>query len=83
MFDLNRRTVTVGGQEIVLVELSAGDWADLSLETDDHKQGLIMIQRSIESPKVDQDAVASWPRRITEELLNHIVDLNGFAEEGN
>ncbi len=83
MFDLNRRTVTVGGQEIVLVELSAGDWADLSLETDDHKQGLIMIQRSIESPKVDQDAVAAWPRRITEELLNHIIDLNGLAEEGN
>ncbi len=83
MFDLNRRTVTVGGQEIVLVELSAGDWADLSAETDDHKQGISMIQRSIESPAVDLEAVASWPSRITEELLNHIVDLNGFGSEGN
>jgi len=83
MFDLNRRTVTLDGQAIVLVELSAGDWADLSAETDDHKQGIDMIARSIESPAVTLEDVAGWPRRVTEELLNNIVDLNGLAEEGN
>ncbi len=83
MFDIQRRTVTIGGQDVVLVELSAGAFADLSNEADDNKQGIMMIARSIESPKVTEEDVASWPRRVTEELLNHIVDLNGFSEEGN
>ncbi len=83
MFDRNRRTVTLDGQDVILVELTAGDFADLSEIEDDNKQGLLMIARSIESPAVDVDAVASWPRRITEELLNNIMDLNGLTDEGN
>ena len=83
MFDVNRRTVTIDGQDVVLVELSAGDFQDLGNEADDNKQGIMMIARSIESPKVTEEDVASWPRRVTEELLNHIVSLNGFDAEGN
>tara|TARA_R110002012_G_scaffold64528_1_gene169653 strand:+ start:5112 stop:5363 length:252 start_codon:yes stop_codon:yes gene_type:complete len=83
MFSLQRRTVTLDGQDVILVELSAGDFADLSSEADDNKQGIMMIARSIESPAVTEEDVASWPRRVTEELLNNIVDLNGFSDEGN
>ena len=83
MFDRNRRTVTLDGQDVILVELTAGDFADLSEIVDDNKQGLLMIARSIESPSVDVDTVASWPRRITEDLLNNIMDLNGLTDEGN
>tara|TARA_B110000008_G_C16831824_1_gene508860 strand:+ start:71 stop:322 length:252 start_codon:yes stop_codon:yes gene_type:complete len=83
MFDLNRRTVTLDGQDVILVELSAGDFQDLGNEVDDNKQGIMMIARSIESPKVTEEDVASWPRRVTEELLNNIVSLNGFDAEGN
>jgi hypothetical protein len=83
MFNLQRRTVTIDGQDVVLVELNAGDFADLSTEADDNKQGLLMLARSIESPAVTTEDVANWPRRVTEELLNNIMDLNGFATEGN
>lgn len=83
MFDKQRRTVTIDGRDVVLVELSAGDFQDLGIITDDNQQGIMMIARSIESPKVTEEDVASWPRRVTEELLNNIVDLNGFADEGN
>lgn len=82
MFSLNRRTVTIDGQDVILVELNAGDFADLSAEADD-KQGLLMLARSIESPAVTLEDVATWPRRVTEELLNNVMDLNGFADEGN
>ena len=83
MFDRQRRTVTIDGRDVVLVELSAGDFQDLSIVNDDNQQGIMMIARSIESPKVTEEDVASWPRRVTEELLNNIVDLNGFSDEGN
>ena len=83
MFNLQRRTVTIDGQDVVLVELNAGDFADLSTEADDNKQGIMMIARSIESPAVTTEDVAAWPRRVTEELLNNIMDLNGFSDEGN
>ena len=83
MFNLQRRTVTIDGQDVVLVELNAGDFADLSAEADDNKQGLLMLARSIESPSVTLEDVAAWPRRVTEELLTNIMDLNGFTEEGN
>ncbi len=83
MFNLQRRTVTIDGQDVILVELNAGDFADLSAEADDNKQGMLMLARSIESPPVTLEDVAAWPRRVTEELLNNIMDLNGFSEEGN
>ena len=83
MFSLNRRTVTIDGQDVVLVELNAGDFADLNAEADDSKQGMLMLARSIESPTVTTDDVASWPRRVTEELLTHVMDLNGFTDQGN
>ena len=83
MFNLQRRTVTIDGQDVILVELNAGDFADLGAEADDNNQGILMIARSIESPAVTVDDVASWPRRVTEELLNNIMTLNGFDAEGN
>lgn len=83
MFNLQRRTVTIDGQDVILVELNAGDFADLGAEADDNTQGILMIARSIESPAVTVDDVAAWPRRVTEELLTNIMDLNGFTDEGN
>ena len=77
MFSLQRRTVTLDGQDVILVELSAGDFADLSSEADDNKQGIMMIARSIESPKVTEEDVAGWPRRVTEDSPKRETDQGG------
>ena len=83
MFDRERRTITVDGQAVVLVELSAGDFAAITAETDDTKQGLLLLSRSIESPSVTDDELLNWPNRVITQLLAEALSLNGISSEGN
>ena len=82
MFSAERRTITIDGQDVVLVELSAHDFAEVMAAEDD-KQGLEMLVRSIESPKVTIEEVSKWPNRIVNQLLSSVMDLNGLTEQGN
>ena len=83
MFDKQRRTVTLDGQDVVLVELSAGDYVAINAEQDDEQSGLMLLHRSIESPQVTIEEMQDWPNRIATELLNEVFDLNGLNADPN
>ncbi len=78
-FSKVRTTVNVDGQDLVLAELSALDFASLVTEEDEQQQALEMLSRSIESPQVTALEVGAWPKRIVDELLATVAELNGFA----
>ncbi len=83
MFNRERRTVTIDGQDIVLVELSADDMARLTSFEDDNEQTREMLAASIESPSVTTDDVGQWPSRIVNQILTDALKLNGLGAEGN
>lgn len=83
MFNRERRTVTIDGQDIVLVELSADDMARLMSIEDDNEQTREMLAASVESPAVTAADVGSWPSRIVTQILNESLGLNGLSSEGN
>lgn len=83
MFDVTRRTVTIDGQDVVLAELSAGDFVTINAEEDDTQSGFLLLMLSIESPKVTAEDVAKWPNRVVNELLAVVFDLNGLNADPN
>ena len=83
MFDKQRRTVTIDGQDVVLVELSAGNFVAINAEQDDEQSGLMLLMRSIESPKVTLEDVQDWPNRIATELLAEVFELNRLNADPN
>lgn len=78
-FSKTRTTVSIDGTDLVLAELSAQDFASLVKEEDEQLQALTMLARSIESPPVTVEQIGEWPKRIVDELLAQVAELNGFG----
>ncbi|MCP4836153.1 MAG: hypothetical protein GY895_15470 [Phycisphaera sp.] len=69
--------------DITLVELSARDFSEIADETDESRQAIAIIARSIESPASSMEEIASWPKRVVDELLSASMLLNGLDDSGN
>ncbi len=83
MFSLERRTVTIDGQDIILAEFSAADMTRIMAIEDDNEQTLETLVAAIESPKVTAEEVSNWPNRVVAQILSEVFDLNGLGTQGN
>ncbi len=82
MFSSERRTVAIDGQDLILVELSAGDFVTIQ-NADESEAHFLMVHLSLESPKTTLEDLKKWPNRIVNQLALEAMDLNGIGAEGN
>ena len=83
MFDRQRRTITVDGQDIILAEFSAADMTRIMSIENDNEQTLESLAAAIESPKVTAEEISTWPNRVVAQILTEVFDLNGLGTQGN
>jgi hypothetical protein len=75
MFELQRETHTVRGQDITICELSAG-----VLTTMDEAMSAAVAASLV--PEKTQAEVADWPASVVSEIFSHVSALNGWDVEG-
>lgn len=76
MFECRKETIIVGGQQLVIRELSADQLVGLD------ESAMSLVQAGICSPEVTIEQIGSWPSSIVTEIASAISKLNGF-DKGN
>lgn len=79
MFAANTKTVSVGGQEVLLKEMSA----EAMFNMPENADMALVVHACWGGPEeVTVQQVRSWPMSIVKELYDHCVDVCGL-DEGN
>jgi hypothetical protein len=83
IFDSIRKEIEIQGQKIVLVEMDALNFTHMLSMKDESEAIFFLIAHSVESPKVDIEALKTFPSSVVNELTKECIAINGLSAEGN
>ena len=80
-FSRRSETLQISGQDVVIFELSAAEFAQVMTNENDTDQLAELLRLSLNDVATTED-ILSWPNSIVNQISDAVMLLNGLTDSG-